>query len=171
MEPFIITNGGEFDFNRPQEFDIKDIALALSNTCRFGGHIKKHYSVAQHCVYLSHMVPPEDMLAGLLHDAHKAYVGEMVLPLKSLIPEYVKLEGWVATALREYFGLSGDSPDSVSRANLQLLAAEQRDLLGDRGRGWEILRGVTLIPWQVVPWTADEARIAFLQRWSSRWRL
>ena len=65
---FITTwTGKRFNPLKPDatKVDIRDIAHALSQLCRFGGHCTKFYSVAEHSILVSRMVPPEEELAAL----------------------------------------------------------------------------------------------------------
>ena len=74
-ENSIRTNTGKvFDLKLmdPESICIEDIAHALSHVSRFGGHLDKHYSVAQHSVYVAQCLTAENQLAGLLHDATEA---------------------------------------------------------------------------------------------------
>ena len=112
MEPTILTHSGRyFDFTKPHEhdFQIEDIAKALSNICRFNGHCP-FYSVAQHSVAVSMLVPPEYAMEGLMHDAPEAYLGDVTAPLKMLLKDYGALEDatWTAIALR--FGSTRSCP-------------------------------------------------------------
>lgn len=82
---WILTRSGrKFDLARPTAdmVDPADIAHSLSMQCRFNGHTSRYYSVAQHSYLVADLVPAEDQLAGLLHDATEAYVGDLVRPLK-----------------------------------------------------------------------------------------
>jgi hypothetical protein len=83
---------------RPDEIHPADVARALSMTCRFGGHVRRFYSVAEHCVLMARtamLTHPGDRFLALhmlLHDATEAYVGDMVRPLKRAIPHYEAIE-------------------------------------------------------------------------------
>ncbi|QDP54860.1 MAG: hypothetical protein Unbinned3891contig1000_58 [Prokaryotic dsDNA virus sp.] len=93
MNVCITTHTGkQFDLQDPNPalVDIEDIAWALSNLCRFVGHTPTFYSVAEHSALVASVLlektrDPVWAMAGLLHDAHEAYMGDIPQPLKNLI--------------------------------------------------------------------------------------
>lgn len=111
---------------------IEDIAHALSNCCRFCGHVKSFYSVSQHSVYVSRIVPPEHALVGLLHDASEAYLSDIARPIKQQ-PEfgtvYKAAEERLMLAIARAFAFEWPMPAEVHRADTILLRTEQRDLM------------------------------------------
>lgn len=131
MSYLITHTGRRFDLRMPRasEVDIEDIAHSLAHLCRFNGHTRDFYSVAQHSFFVSGVVPPEHALVGLLHDATEAYVGDLISPIKRMVPRYQRLEAEVWTAIAARFGLSLALPREVAEADELLLATEIRDLL------------------------------------------
>lgn len=95
---------------RPEDFQIADIAHALSNVCRYGGHTKRFYSVAEHAVIVSLYVPRQWRREALLHDLSEAYTGDMVRPLKYQpeMAEFRKAENRIESVARGHFKLSTD---------------------------------------------------------------
>lgn len=92
---FNATSGLLIDINNPkaEHLRIDDIINSLSNICRFGGHVIKFYSVAQHSCLVASLAPSEIKREALLHDAIEAYLGDIIKPLKNRIGgEYKSLE-------------------------------------------------------------------------------
>lgn len=142
---FIQTLSGKH-FNyldvQPEAITIEDIANALSNTCRFAGHLPEFYSVAQHSVLTSLLVPAEFAFEALLHDAAEAYCLDIPAPLKALLPDYRRIEEKVDRVIRIKFGLPAAQHQTVKYADLVMLATERRDLDIDDGTVWAMLAGI-----------------------------
>ena len=83
----VTYTGIVFDLMNPDPdlITIKDIAHGLAFNCRWNGHTKLYYSVAEHCVRMSIKVKPELKLTALFHDAEEAYWGDIIKPLKEII--------------------------------------------------------------------------------------
>ena len=99
---------GKFDPQSPI-FNIKDIAHSLSQLCRFNGHTRVFYSVAEHSLLVSKIMETfclGDPLEGLLHDATEAYMSDVPAPLKQFLPDWQKLDDSLDLAMRQQFGLS-----------------------------------------------------------------
>lgn len=139
-----------------EDIVIEDIATALSHICRFTGHLPEFYSVAQHSVLVSHLVPAEFALEALLHDAAEAYVQDIPAPLKRILPDYRRVEAYVDGVIREKFGLPALQHPTVKYADLVMLGTERRDLNIDDGTVWPVLVGIpptdlfTVIPLRPV---------------------
>lgn len=149
---------------KPEHIEVLDIAHALANGCRFTGHTRKHYSIAQHSVLVSEVVPEEDALCGLFHDASEAYLSDIAGPVKRVHGAfgdfYKEAEDRLMAAISERFGFPFPMSGSVKEADLMVLRAEQRDLMpNDPSEG--PIYGET-----IEPWTPDEAKWRFLKRYS-----
>lgn len=168
MNRILTYSGRSLDFRNPDPAGIAigDIAMALSRACRFSGQCRLFYSVAQHSVLASLIVPAEHAQEALLHDATEAWLGDVSTPLKALLPEYVRIEKGLDRVVRKKFGLPEEMSGPVHRADRVLLATEKRDLMAEDPEEWPVLAGVDALPDPIVPWREAEAREIFLERWA-----
>lgn len=153
---------------RAEEVDPVDIAHALSMICRYGGHTRRFYSVAEHCVLMSHAVAPEHALWALLHDATEAYVGDMVRPLKHHMPAYRDVEDRLMVVILERFGLElvdGDEliPAAVKEADNRILLDERAAVLSPPPADWQI-EDLEPLGVHVAGWSPVEAELMYGER-------
>lgn len=133
---------------RVEEIKIEDIAHALSNICRYGGHGNNFFSVAQHSILASQFSSdPAEALALLLHDAHEAYFGDNIRPIKYSVPwPQVLTEAEIKVADLIYqehrLGKFKDYEEITEAVDKALLIAEGRFLFNaDPTNEWHHCRG------------------------------
>lgn len=155
----------------PADIDIRDIAHALANQCRFTGHTRTFYSVAQHSVAVSELCSYRLALWGLLHDATEAYLADIARPIKRYAGEfgaaYTAVEDGLMAAIIERFGLENvlPMPDDVKEADNIMLANEIRTLCAESPLydGWETYPDVP--PMLLAPYMPSAAEELFLKRY------
>ena len=146
----------------PSQILIDDIAHGLAHQCRFNGQTNKFYSVAQHSVIVASILPPELKLAGLLHDAAEAYLGDIVQPLKELLPDFEAIESRFANVIGERFNVDLNHNAEVKRADLIALATERRDLMPMEIVEWESLAGINPLRRSINPLSPEKAKAEFI---------
>lgn len=176
--PWFLTASGRQFFladPRPEDVCIEDIAHALSNICRFGGHCRIFYSVAQHAVLVSRLVAPKHAYLGLHHDDAEAYTGDMIRPLKKLLRDFRHVERAIEIAVGTALGVplfvvtsTAAAWGDVKRADMIALATERRDIgAGDRFRPELVQddeRGFEPADFVIEALTPEAARVQYLQR-------
>lgn len=149
----------------PDHIHIEDIAHALSQQPRFGGHLKEFFSVAQHSFEVSCYCDPEDALWGLLHDASEAYIADICRPVKKGLIGYKEAEDKLMAAVCKKFGLPPQMPESVRKADDLLICLESNQFLAplrmDIWKAWP--HDMTQYR-KLVPWDWKLAKTGFLAR-------
>lgn len=97
-------------YPKPEDVVLDDIAHHLAHINRYTGATIIPYSVLQHSLFVSFLVPEEAAYEALLHDAHEAYYGDVSSPMKSLLPEYKELEKAGQAVVLEVFGIKSIPP-------------------------------------------------------------
>ena len=169
---FIWTYGGaRFDLRKPDpaSVSISDIAWSLATTRRWTGHPRPAYSVAQHSVYVSRLVPREYALEGLLHDAAEAYTGDIASPLKALLGRrFARIERAAARAISQALRVNlVDLPQCVHEADSDLMVSEAEQLMQiPRVEREKWLPGGA-VPIEIKPWSEKRAEVEFLRAFAS----
>ena len=159
------TVTGTFNLSSPHPGDVNalDLAWGLARQTRFNGHYRLNiplaensiYSVGQHSCHVSDALRghgPRVQLYGLLHDAHEAYLGDWITPVKDEIARHLApymiealrtIEKRVARAVHEAFGLSWPpgpaARDAVHLVDMAMLASEREHLLSPPFDHWPAL--------------------------------
>lgn len=133
---------------------IETIAFSLAHINRYTGHAGT-YSVATHSVLVAKMLPDHLKLAGLLHDASEAFLGDVSAPLKAIIgPEYSRLEKRYQILLGAYYGV--DLFDkAIKEADYRMFATEVRDL------GLDVSAYSDLEPYTEITVTKQKPEVAY----------
>ncbi len=165
---FNTSHGNRIDLNMPYDnvYSIEDIAVSLSNICRFGGHTKKFYSVAQHSVLVMHLAPAELKKEALMHDASEAYLGDVINPLKNILGEvYENIESWFMEALAMQFGFDFDQLEAIKPYDDTALELEYEAL--QRGNAVPLVTAMNIHGMmdnqQYGFWDNTTARVAFFE--------
>lgn len=145
---------------------IEDIAHGLAFQCRFNGQTQQFYSVAQHSLIVASLVPTDLRLAALLHDAAEAYLGDMVKPLKVLLPAFGAIEDQVSAIIAAAFGVDFSDYGPIKRADLIALATEKRDLMPHSAERWAYLDDIRPLPQRIVTMSPGQAKQAFLDEFT-----
>lgn len=158
-------SGKRFYFTNPNpdDLDIEDVAQALSKQCRFAGHIKKFYSVAEHSLYVSYL--SQNPLEGLLHDASEAFLVDMPSPIKAELPEYRKVEQGIMDVVAKKWNFPWPMSADTHECDRIMLVEEAESLLNtcewiEEYRPKSGRRGI--LPVGLSP---DEAYTAFMTRY------
>lgn len=114
---------------QPEMFEIEDFAHALSKEQRFGNHLSRNYSVAQHSMICAELATKENKLTALLHDLPEAIIRDLPKPIKIRLPEYEKVEHTLMECLSKKFGFTYPLPQEVIDIDNLMLEKEWNALM------------------------------------------
>lgn len=170
------TYWNNLDINDLPVQSIENIAHALSNICRYGGHVDKHYSVAQHSLAIARLAPDKYFLEALLHDASEAYIGDIPAPMKAQVPEIKKFEEKIQKKIFEAYNLVYPIPEEVEYLDSAITRTEMHmffevdipeeidELLLARTNN---IREFFACMELTKPWSANKAKRKFLQAYEN----
>jgi hypothetical protein len=170
-------NGKRFNLDKPNSdaIDPHTLAVCLSRKCRFGGHCREFYSVAQHSLLVCDLTPdPALKIHALLHDAHEAYsgFGDVLRPAKWLdhkVAAFLSLHAeTVDDAIAERFKIHRlFGHKQIKHADNVALATEARDLMEEPPCPWDELPPPHF---EIIePLSIDESYSRFMARLYELW--
>lgn len=150
---------------RSEDVTIEDIAHALAATCRYNGHSRRFYSVAEHSVLVSQNVPEPYALHGLLHDATEAYCGDVIRPLKPSLVGFAEIEDNLADVIAERFALKWTvgAITAVKEIDDRILVDERDQIMAPPPAIWN-LDDMKPLGVRIVAWGPAIAEALFLAR-------
>lgn len=187
------SRGLAFNLATPKFVDVStvDIANALGQICRFCGHTRTFYSVAEHSVRVADYVSSRCKVdtdatimhvAALLHDAHEAYTGDITSPMKAAMERRCpgfkvalkkmvrEINAAIVEALLPSFGPERkekfldlmEHDQLLLKGDLAMLHAERNQLLGNPPAPWPKMPPPALVT--IEGWSPDDASHRFLVR-------
>lgn len=136
-------------------FCIEDVAHALSHQCRFGGHLPKFYSVAQHSVMCSRLVKVGHKKPALMHDCSEAFLLDIPRPIKNKLSNYKEIEHNLMLFLSDVFEFEYPLSPEVTEVDEKMLQIE-----------WEtIIFGKTILD-DFEIWTPEVAKENFIKEFN-----
>lgn len=139
LKRYLRTRSGiAFDLENP-EVDmvrIEDIATALAYMPRYNGHTGTTYSVAEHSVLVSRKCTERNRMWGLLHDAAEAYTGDIISPMKRLLPDFEEVETRIMNVICAQFDISKKCPAEVKDVDLRMLVTEKQLFFPEDASDW-----------------------------------
>jgi hypothetical protein len=168
-----LLSGARMNYHKPEESDvtIEDIASALSNNCRFSGHLPRFYSIAQHLVNTSRIVEPEFAFTALMHDTAEAFTNDLPTPLKWEFPVFKELETKIESAMSKRFGFQFPYPPEIKIADTHMLILEKFYVKEDNTvwpayEEWTKKKVAKLLPLvDLDSWQPRRAKREFLERY------
>lgn len=149
---------------RVQDVNIPDIAHALSMKCRYNGHCKKFYSVAEHSLWVSELVSEKNALWGLLHDASEAYLPDVPAPIKPDLPGFKAIEKRVQDTIMTALEMPLEEPPEVKSMDRAILGDEHRQVMRHNHYEW-MVDGKATGKVEIQFLMPEEACYLFVERW------
>ena len=156
---------------QPEQICLEDIAVGLSNTCRFAGQVTRFYSVAEHSVRCcNEFAWPAHRRAALFHDAHEAYTGDITAPMKKVLEDtapgvLAEMQQRLDIAIAQRFGvvLEAFKEPKIKEADDYMMYREAAGLKYSHGIGEHWANGTYYAPLVGYGWEPAEAERRFIE--------
>lgn len=142
---------------KPEMICVEDIAHALAGLPRFGGHLNRHYSVAQHSVLSARMAKTKkDKRAALFHDASEAYMLDMPTPIKAKLSQYKRYEHNLMVAILKKYNVPYPYSPNIKKIDTKMVHIEWDNLVIADKKSFKC-------------WSKKKAKKEFLKMYKKLW--
>ena len=126
-----------------KQIHVEDIAHSLSYLCRYNGHVRRFYSVAEHCCLMSDYVEhqggtPEECLVALHHDDAEYIIGDVARDIKQDLPDFKGYEQHIEMAVRIRFGFTELTPPWLKELDARIIIDERRQVMAPSNNRWDL---------------------------------
>lgn len=154
--------------------NLYDVATSLSRLCRYNGHSKRLYSVAEHACLMADWVFNQpgrdalDALTALHHDDAEYIIGDLPRPIKVKMPQFKALEARLDEAIAYQFGTQYPFPDWLKEADTRILVDERKQVMATSPNNWgtDLLAPLGIKTWSVMGRYQWYVRRQFIKRHS-----
>lgn len=173
---------------RPEDVRLEDVAHALALKCRYNGHCRRFYSVAQHSVLMADWLAARpgvqwwEPVFALLHDSGEAYLADIPSPVKGHTgvrtgdasggggwESFADLEDRVVWAVTQRLcpALPETDMTRVGLADKRILIDEVTELFtAEQLSAWTFPDGLMPLGVPVEPWEWQKAELEYLAAWN-----
>jgi hypothetical protein len=153
---------------RPEDVHIEDIAHSLSHQCRYAGHCRDFYSIAEHCCHIYDAIEDEHKFAALMHDASEAYLVDVPRPVKPYLTNYKEIEARIEEVIFTKYGLPFPFHPRVKEFDNNIIVDEKEALMAPCDQEWYLI-GLAKVGAVIECWSPGRAEAEFLDRFRRHW--
>ena len=121
--------------------NVEDVAWSLSRLCRYNGHTRRFYTVAEHAILMADWVEnmgggPRECLTALHHDDAEYIIGDLPRPIKVKMPQFKQLEQRLDEAVAIRFNTIFPLPKWLKDLDARILHDERRAVMNRSENEW-----------------------------------
>lgn len=151
------------------DYDINDVAHALSQLCRYGGHTSRFYSVAEHSILMSEVAEElfglEGAYEALMHDGSEAYLPDIPKPVKNSFPAIDKAAQAIEKDFNRFFCIPFPMSPEIKDIDTRIVVDEKQALMNTHGNvKWHKYNDVWPLGVDIRCLSPVEAEAIFLKR-------
>lgn len=141
------VTGKRFDcFSDNPVYETLDWVWGCARACRYNGQLKDtvdFYSVAEHQVHMATWARKQGFTDRVvrtiaMHDAQEGLIGDIIRPLKRILPTFEQIEDRLCKSMAERYDLIYPYPQIVKELDNRIIVDERAQIMSNSGNKWTI---------------------------------